>query len=114
MASDVNQLTEPVVLGDSISVSVNFTTEEDINSAYEKLSSGGVISVPLADQFWGAKFGQFKDKFDVHWMLHFDSKCASNSIEIVPYMRFVKNCKEVMGDIKQILGCGRYEEMVIR
>lgn len=25
----------------------------------------------MADQFWGAYFGSFADKFGVNWMVHF-------------------------------------------
>ena len=34
------------------------------------LSSGGAVETPLTDMFWGAKFGQFTDKFGIDWMFN--------------------------------------------
>lgn len=51
MASD--SLDKSVIFGDSIAMSLNFATEVQITSAYEKLSEEGSVFHALADQFWG-------------------------------------------------------------
>ena len=53
MASD--SLDNSVIMGNSIAMSLNFTTDSQITSAFEKLSADGNVSQPLGDQFWGGK-----------------------------------------------------------
>ncbi|MGH9888109.1 MAG: VOC family protein [bacterium] len=31
---------------------------------------GATVTMPLADQFWGAKFGMLIDKFGLPWMFN--------------------------------------------
>ena len=51
---------------------LNGSSEEEVRSFYEKLSAGGKQDHPLANSFRGALFGDSKDKFGNHWLLHFD------------------------------------------
>lgn len=51
-------------------VTDNSATQEQI---FEKLTQGGRIMTPLADTFWGARFGKVEDKFGIRWMVHCDS-----------------------------------------
>ncbi len=60
--------------GNNISLSLNCSSEEEINSFFSKLSAGGKIIDPLKEQFWGATFGVFNDKFGIRWMLNYDKK----------------------------------------
>lgn len=71
MASDV-LMPGKYIKGTDSSVSLNCSSEEEINTFFTKLSAGGVITLPLQEQFWGALFGMFTDKFGVDWMLNFD------------------------------------------
>ena len=34
------------------------------------MSDGAEITMPLADQFWGARFGMLTDKFGMNWMFN--------------------------------------------
>jgi len=36
---------------------------------FNALSAGGKIKQPLADAFWGGKFGMFDDRFGIEWMV---------------------------------------------
>ena len=36
-----------------------------------ELSAGGEVIMPLQDMFFGAYFGQLKDKYGINWMLTF-------------------------------------------
>jgi PhnB protein len=60
------------VQGNAISLSLHCTSDEEIETLFAGLSSGGAVGQPLADQFWGAKFGTLVDKFGIAWMLNYD------------------------------------------
>lgn len=70
MASD--GLQEIPVKGNVINLNINCSSEREINSFFEKLSEGGNVTMPLADQFWGARFGMLIDKFGIAWMLNWE------------------------------------------
>jgi PhnB protein len=73
MASDM-MMNGEVVIGNNVNLCVNVDTEEDARSIFDKLSDGGEITHPLKEEFWGALYGDFKDKFGVRWMFNFDKK----------------------------------------
>src|ERR1019366_9808392 len=58
--------------GNNISLSLHCTSDEEIRTLFAKLSAGGKVVSPLADQFWGATFGTLVDQFGIDWMLNFD------------------------------------------
>ena len=61
-----------LVKGNSVSLSLNCSSEVEIKNFYAKLSEGGSADHPLEDSFWGALFGDLTDKFGNHWLLNFD------------------------------------------
>ena len=60
------------VEGNNIALSLNCSSEEEINTFYSRLSEGGKIIDSLKQQFWGALFGVFDDKYGIRWMLNYD------------------------------------------
>lgn len=62
--------------GNTVSLSLNCSSEEEINNYFNKLSAGGNVTTPLRTEFWGATFGQFVDKFGISWMVNFDKPAA--------------------------------------
>jgi PhnB protein len=54
------------------SISVTCESAHEIDRLFAELSEGGKVGMPLADQFWGARFGMLTDKFGIHWMLSFE------------------------------------------
>jgi len=62
----------PFHLGNNFSVSIPCESAQEIDQLFAALSEGGKVSMPLADQFWGARFGMLTDRFGIHWMLNFD------------------------------------------
>ncbi len=73
MASDrMGQNTH--VPGSSISLSINCSSDEEIDRLFAQLSEGGHADMPLQDTFWNARFGFLTDKFGIQWMLNFDKK----------------------------------------
>ena len=70
MASD-GQPDTPNVDG-NISLSLGTDDEAEGTRVFNKLSEGGKVDMPLQDAFWGAKFGIFKDKYGIEWMVNID------------------------------------------
>jgi PhnB protein len=55
---------------DSVSLSIDFKDPKEEEKVFNSLSAGGKVTMPLADQFWGAKFGMLIDKYGFNWMLN--------------------------------------------
>jgi PhnB protein len=60
-----------LIRGNSVSLMLNCSTEEDLHRCYQALSSGGRCSHPIEHTFWGAMLGGLTDKFGHHWLLHY-------------------------------------------
>jgi len=60
------------VHGNSIALSVNCGSAEELNALFTALSAGGQVVDPVKQQFWGALFGMVTDKFGVGWMLSYE------------------------------------------
>jgi len=58
--------------GNSVSLMLNCSSEEEIRTCYANLADGGQSTHPLENTFWGALFGGLTDKFGNHWLLSFD------------------------------------------
>lgn len=63
---------EGYVKGNNVSLSLNCSSEEEINTFFSKLSEDGKILDSLKEQFWGAIFGALRDKYGIGWMLNYD------------------------------------------
>ena len=51
-------------------VNVDCDSVDEIEKAFKALSAGGQVTMPLQDQFWGARFGMLVDKFGTQWMMN--------------------------------------------
>lgn len=71
LASDMMDAGEFTV-GNNMSLTLQCESEEEIKKLFEKFAAGGEIKMPLADQFWGAIYGEIVDKFGVLWLFNFD------------------------------------------
>jgi PhnB protein len=60
--------------GDNISLSIECDSNEQLEKVFTKMSEGGKVTMPLQEQFWGAKFGMLTDKFGFHWMFNCEKK----------------------------------------
>ena len=69
MASDM--MGNHVVKGNSISLCVNCSSDEEINLFFNNLSKDGKIVEPLHQSFWGATFGSLTDKFGITWIFNY-------------------------------------------
>ncbi|NUN11943.1 VOC family protein [Candidatus Micrarchaeota archaeon] len=61
-------------MGTNVSLSLEPDSKEQATELFNKLSAGGMVTMPLADQFWGAWFGMCVDKFGIHWMVNYTYK----------------------------------------
>ena len=56
---------------DSVSLCIDFNDPKEEEKVFKALSAGGKVTMPLAVQFWGAKFGMLTDKYGFNWMLNY-------------------------------------------
>ncbi len=61
-----------LIKGNSISMMLNCSSEEEAKAYYDKLSIGGRASHPLQETFWGALFGDLTDRFGNNWLINYD------------------------------------------
>ncbi len=57
--------------GNNFHISIEADSKEEAKKLYDGLSVGGKIEQPLKDEFWGAYFGMFTDRFGIHWMINY-------------------------------------------
>ena len=59
------------IAGSDMAVSLNFSSEQEIRSCYEKLAEGGNVMHPLQNAAWAALFATVQDKFGKVWMFNY-------------------------------------------
>jgi len=59
-----------VDFGNGISLSLALTDEGQARSIFSQLAEGGKVTMPMEKQFWGAIFGQVKDRYGINWMIN--------------------------------------------
>lgn len=73
MASDaLESMGHKRTAGNNFSISVNTESKEETEKLFNGLSTGGTVTMPLADSFWGAYFGMCTDKFGIQWLFNYD------------------------------------------
>lgn len=74
MGSDIGgELASSYTQGNNFSVAINTDSKEQADSMFSGHSTGGVITMPMNDTFWGDYFGMFTDKFGINWMVSFNA-----------------------------------------
>ncbi|MBU0954209.1 MAG: VOC family protein [Spirochaetes bacterium] len=61
-----------VRFGDSITVHLEFDSEDALRRTFGQLSEGATITMPVEKVFWGAIYGSLVDKFGIPWGLHYE------------------------------------------
>lgn len=54
----------------SICVSIGLADPAEAERIYAALSEGGSIDMPLQPTFWAKRFGMFRDRFGIPWMIN--------------------------------------------
>ena len=55
--------------GSQVSISLSGDGDE-LRGYWDRLSDGGMVSVPLEKQMWGDEFGMCHDRFGIAWMVN--------------------------------------------
>ena len=72
MATDaLESMGHKLTYGNNFSISIEAESQEEAKRLYDGLSVGGKVETPLHDEFWGAYFGMFGDKFGTRWMVNY-------------------------------------------
>ena len=58
----------------SISLFVDFETQDDLNAAFAELSKDGEVLMPLGDYGFSARYGWLADRYGVSWQLNLPNK----------------------------------------
>ncbi len=66
-------------IGNNISLSIITDSKEDADRFFKALSDGGKQKMPMSQTFWGDYFGMCTDKYDINWMITFNTKADSLS-----------------------------------
>jgi PhnB protein len=56
--------------GSAVSVALTGNDKEKLLGWWEKLSSGGTVTVPMERQPWGDEFGACTDAYGIDWMVN--------------------------------------------
>lgn len=79
MGSDsTGEWTSNLIRGNNFSISINTDRISEANKFFEGLSSGGKVTLPMRETFWGSYFGMFTDKFGINWMINHDLQLDEN------------------------------------
>lgn len=60
------------VNGTNVSLSLNCESRSQADEFFGKLGTGGTVTMPMQNTFWGAYFGMVTDKYGTHWMFNYD------------------------------------------
>jgi PhnB protein len=56
--------------GNTMSMSLSGDNEAELKGYFEKLSAGGMVTMPLEKAIWGDSFGMCTDKFGIPWLVN--------------------------------------------
>ncbi|MCW2644738.1 MAG: PhnB protein [Pseudonocardiales bacterium] len=76
MASDTPNSMDYTV-GTNYSVSLSGEDEAELRGYWDKLSAGGIVTMPLDQAPWGDTFGMCVDKFGVTWLVNIAGQQSS-------------------------------------
>ena len=75
MASDaLESMGQKLVEGNNFYLMIEAESKDQVYRLFYELSAGGEVTMPLQVTFWGAFFGEFKDKYGIRWMVSYDEK----------------------------------------
>ena len=58
-------------VGNNTTISLEPETREETERLFKELSEGATDVAPLTEQFWGALWGCFLDRYSIRWMYNF-------------------------------------------
>lgn len=54
----------------SVSLALQCADAAQARTVFDALSQGGTVTQPLGPSFWGGQFGEFTDRYGLHWLLN--------------------------------------------
>jgi len=66
----------PVPAEGNVQVALDFRDAGEMAKAFDALAHGGKVTHPLADMFWGAKWGTLTDAHGIRWMFNCPKEAA--------------------------------------
>ncbi|MDO7886337.1 VOC family protein [Hymenobacter cheonanensis] len=70
--SDAGSLRGALTVGTNVALALDCASDDEITTLFARLGEGGTIIDPLADMFWGGKFGALTDRFGIRWLFNYD------------------------------------------
>lgn len=67
----LESLGQKLIQGNNVHISIHPDSKEEADRLFIALSEDGKIQMPMADQPWGDYYGNFQDKYGVHWMINY-------------------------------------------
>lgn len=65
---------QPAPTGGNVHITLDFDDAGEMTKKFDALAAGGKVTMPMADTFWGAKFGMLTDAYGVQWMFNCNLK----------------------------------------
>jgi PhnB protein len=62
---------EETPINNNVFLHIEFDSEDELRKAFDTLSAGGKVNMPVDKTFWGAVYGDLVDKFGIGWGLHY-------------------------------------------
>ena len=73
MACDnVFEATNPTTIGNNITLAIGTSDIAAADKAFDQMSDGATIVMPMQETFWAQRFGMLTDKFGINWMFNVD------------------------------------------
>lgn len=62
----------PTTVGNNITLAIGTNDIDQADNAFDQMSEGATIIMPMQETFWAKKFGMLTDKFGINWMFNVD------------------------------------------
>ena len=62
------------IKGNDIALGIGCSSEQEILTLFENLSTSGKVKKPIKEEFWGGIFGSVEDQFGIVWFLNYYRK----------------------------------------
>jgi len=69
----------PTIVGNNISLAIGGKDVAQAEKAFEAMSEGATVIMPMQETFWAQRFGMLTDKFGINWMFNVDKPEADHA-----------------------------------
>jgi uncharacterized glyoxalase superfamily protein PhnB/uncharacterized protein YndB with AHSA1/START domain len=60
--------------GNNMHICIEPESRDEADRLFNELSAGGTVTMPMADMFFGAYFGEFSDQYGINWMINYQER----------------------------------------